>query len=351
MLRRCNLVASFFATLLCCAACAPSGQQTVPAPGALPQGIRAVGDKQTLLFVGGAQLSEYQLGSAKPLRTVKLHYLASAIAADRSGNVSVLESYGSGSTLIQVYRISDLTLLREITYGVPGSDLKTDQQGYLFVSAYGTLYVYTPGGARLIYRLRRFPAGPLAFDSSGNLYTGNAQVGRIVAIYAPTDMPGHLKFLRDIHHGVYAPVAFAFGPSDELFVANWPGGNPPLGKPRISVFAAGGSKPTRKIFDGLALPDSVAVDSTGRLYAANSNIYAAPPWRSWVSVYAPGGAQPIGTIAKGHGCFPRLAIDGSENLYVANCGEVDVYSPGGAKLLYKIPKPRDGARALAIGSL
>lgn len=351
MLHRRNLVATILATLLCGSGCSQLAHQTVPAvPGTFWQSSLLSSEKKPLLFVGGAELSEYQLGSSKALRSVKLHYFASAIALDRFGNVSVLENYGSGATLVQVYDARDLTLLREITYGVPASDLATDRDGYLYVSVDGSLYVYSRGGMRLSYHLRRFPAGPLAFDSSGKLYTGNAQVGRVIAIYAPTNIRGRVKFLRDIHHGVYAPVAFAFGPSDELFVANWPGGNPPLGRPSISVFAAGGSKPIRRTFEGLALPDSLAVDSKGRLYAANSNIYGVPPWHSWVSIYGPGDTHPIGKIARGHGCLPNLAIDESDNLYVANCGDVAVYSPGGAKLLYKIPKHMKGAVALAIGS-
>jgi hypothetical protein len=302
-----------------------------------------------LLFVGGAALSEYQLGSSKLLRSVKLRYIASAIAPDRLGNVSVLERYGSGSTLVQVYSARDLRLMREIAYGVPGSEVKTDQQGYLFVSAYGSLYVYTPGGAQLLYRLHHFPAGPLVFDTSGKLYAGNNQVGRVVAIYAPTGIPGHVKFLRDIHHGINSPVAFAFGPSDELFVANWPGGNPPLGRPSISAFLAGGSRPVRRIFKGLALPGSLAADSEGVVYAGNTNIYGAPPWHSWVSVYTPSEGKPVRKISEGHGCQPVLAIDGSDNLYVANCTKIAVYAPGGTKLLYKIPKHVSGAVTLAIG--
>jgi hypothetical protein len=333
MKNRRNLVAGMFAVLLCGAGCSSLRPDTVPAAqGTNSQTLPSSRDIGSFLYVGGGKLSKYDLGSSKPLRDVSAVYLAVKIDLDVLGNVFLLENFGSYTGQIFVFSAQDLTLQRELTFGQYLADVVADSQGYLYVSAYGHIWVYTPGGADLIVRIRA-PGGALAFDSSGNLYSG---AGHDLAVYAPTKAPGHLMFVRDIHDGIDAPSALAFGPSGELFVANSPYGG---GRSSVSVFAAGGSKPELRIFNGVSEPRSVAVDSSGILYVAN---------RAWVTVYAPGGTKPVRRIAKAR-YVGDLAIDASNNVYVADGKRVDVYAQGGTKLLYTIAKGINGADVLAIG--
>jgi hypothetical protein len=83
MLHRRNPIATILAALLCGSGCSQLAQQTVPAaPGSVWQASQLFSGKGPLLFVGGSELSEYQLGNSKALRSVKLHSIASAIALD-----------------------------------------------------------------------------------------------------------------------------------------------------------------------------------------------------------------------------------------------------------------------------
>jgi hypothetical protein len=299
------------------------------------------------LFVAGAKLSKYALGSSAPLETVKLPYIASTLIVDGLGNVYAAQNYGSFGTLIDVFSASNLTLLRKISSDGWVTDMATDSQGYLYVSLSGELWVYAPGSTRPMYRMRRSPGGWLAFDSAGNLYDAG---GNEVAIYAPTSEPGRVKLVGKIRRGLKSASAIAFAASGELYVASWPGCNPPCGRPFVSVFAAGGLKPVLRITRGLAEPRSLAVDSAGRLYVANSTVYGGHPERSWVTVYGPNDKAPLAKVAKAGAQVPRVALDGSNNLYVADGSDVLVYSPGGAKLLYRITRGLEQAEVLAIGS-
>jgi hypothetical protein len=187
----------------------------------------------------------------------------------------------------------------------------------------------------------------LGLDSSGNLYAND---GRAISVYAPTKQPGDIKFVRSIRQGIHSPDAFAFGPSDELFVANWPRCNPPCGRASVTVYESGASTPSRRITDGVTAPYRLAVDTTGRLYVANS------PFRplkdhGFISVYAPGGTQPVRLITKGIDNPLSLALDPVGNLYVANeRRSITVYNPGGDRLLRTIPKDTAHAQTLLFGS-
>ncbi len=115
----------------------------------------------------------------------------------------MLEGYGSGSTLLEVYRARDLAPLRDVS--APARDIATERQGYLFTSGYGGLYVFAPGGTRLVYRLHRFLGGPLAFDRSGKLHTLGVHE---VAIYAPT---AGTKLLYRISRGLDGEQGLTIG--------------------------------------------------------------------------------------------------------------------------------------------
>jgi sugar lactone lactonase YvrE len=225
--------------------------------------------------------------------------------------------------------------------------LVADRSGYLYGAGGKGVVVFAPGCTDVVNVIRpcAYSVAPLAFDQSGNLYAGNVGDDS-VCVYAPTQRPGHMKFVRKISQGINAPDGLAIGPSGELFVANY-------GTSSVSVFAAGGSKPMRQITNGIDSPAALAVDSKGRLYVINKP-YSPPSAAAWLSVYAPQGSQPVRKIA-GSNIYPTaVALDASDNLYVANAtgsgGSVAVYTPGGAKLVRTIRKGVYNPMALLIGS-
>ena len=351
MMNRRNLLVSILAASLCCGGCSLPPPETVPSTlGAAPETSPSTPGQTSFLYVGGGKLSKYKLGSSTPLRSVMLAYSAFAIALDRLGHVFVLENYGSCGGQVQVFSARDLRLLRTITAPVCLSGVAIDRQGYFyFTTCCQGLWVYAPGGTHLVNHMRRFANGALAFDSSGNLYADNLFS---VAIYAPTGVPGHLKFSGAIRKGVHWSDTLAFGPTGELLVVNTENCDAPCdrGPPSVTVFQPGEKTPTLRVTGDLRLPSSLAVDSVGRLYVANTTIAGAPPWHSWVSLYGPGATKPQREFARGHGSAAGLAVDASDNLYVANGQDVDVYAPGAPKLLYRISEGNDGAHVLAIGS-
>jgi hypothetical protein len=351
MFNRHNVLASMVAASLCCAGCSPPRFQTVPSPLApASETSRSTPGKSAFLYVGGGELGKYHLGSATPLRIASLANSAFAIVPDKSGHIFVLENYGSCGGQVQVFNARDLRLLRTVNASICLSGAAIDRRDYFYLATCCQgLRVYAPGGARLVNSVRRFGGGPLAFDSSGNLYED--ELFRI-AVYAPTNKPGHVKFSGDIRKGIHWSDDLAFGQTNSLFVANTEACNAPCdhGPPSIAVYEPGSSNPTLRVTGDLASPHSLAVDSRGRLYVANTTIAGAPPWHSWVSVYEPGDKRPARKIARGNGFSAQVAVDTSDNLYVANGSEVEVYAPGATRLLYRIDAKPYGALALAIGS-
>ena len=166
------------------------------------------------------------------------------------------------------------------------------------------------------------------------------------SVFVPTQKPGHMALSRSIRDGVDHPEALAVGPSGELFVANSPDCNPPCGKGSVTVYPPGSSKPMLRITDGVDAPFRLAVDSTGVLYVANTPLVRHIHPRGWISVYAPGGIRPMRKITDGVRGPIALALDPSDNLYVANAYDdsVTVYSPGGATLLYRLPRASASTR-------
>jgi DNA-binding beta-propeller fold protein YncE len=348
-------IARVLALSVSCSACSVGAlrpEAVSPGIGAQPGG--AARHQRLFLYVGGWDISKYALGSSQPLRTAENTDITAALALDRSGNLSAVEGYGSFSGQIQAYDARNLKLVRTIR-NTPSfsSQAVTDRSGYLFVADRGPIWVYAPGGRRLIYRIRHGAedAHALVFDASGNLYAGNRS--HLVNVFVPTQKPGHMALSRSIRDGVDHPQALAVSPAGDLFVANFLACNPPCGKGAITVYPPGGAKPILKITDGVEAPLRLALDSTGRLYVANASLGRQIHPRGWVSVYAPGASRPMRKIIDGVRGPIALALDPSDNLYVANAydGSVTVYSPGGATLLYRITKGISNyADALAIGA-
>lgn len=337
--------------------CACSNLRTVPlvapaASGAVNQQPTQPDKAGPYLYVAGTSLSQYALGSSKPLRSVPMSYGANAIAFDSYGRIFVTNGGGSYGT-IPVLDARNLTLLRTIG----GSDsiyVATNRAGYVYASNCGRgIDLFTPGGVKWLHPIFRriSKACALAFNSTDDLFVINAGA---VTVFAPAKEPGHVNFLRRLTAGVNRPRALTIGPLNELYVANCPSCGPRKEGRQdafVSVFAPGASKPRRILTGALAGPSALAVDRSGRVYVACSpfsNRRGVEP--GWVTVFAPGATHPLRKITEKIDAPSSLAFDPSGNLYVANSygASVTVYSPSGL-LLRTITDGAAFARAVAIG--
>jgi DNA-binding beta-propeller fold protein YncE len=349
--------AALVVALFCSTACSPLSPRsgTVPAAPAyvLRADVRAKPAGPFLYVAGYPRLSKYALGSSKPLRSIVNYYCceSATLAFDLHGHLCIANGNPSGAQVYE-YDPRTLKLLRTLNGVGTFLALVADRSGYLYAStADPWVYVYAPGCTQRVHVIRTCPhRGPfgsqgLVFDPSGDLYVGNgANVGP-VCVYAPTQRPGHMKFVRAISEGIDYPGPLAMGPSGELFVANEGGA-----RAFITVYAAGGSKPVRKITEGIKDPRALAVDSEGRLYVANDPNRGSGPF-GWISAYAPGASQPARKVKVYNPT--ALALDPSGNLYVINGSQhssVLVYSPGAAKLLRKITAGLGEPNGLIVGS-
>lgn len=312
--------------------------------------------REPRLYVGGSNISEYLLGHTHPLRSVPA-YVATpkGMAVDSLGNLFAIVASGSDE-LLQIYNAR--TLKMRPGYLPYGGAIAIDANSYVYLRDYDSITVLTPGGAHKLRVMRKkvqYP-GPMAFDRFGKLYAGDFSG---ITVFAPTGRPGYMSYERRITKGIASPRALAFGPSDELFVANCrrcPYSQPGTRKDWISVYARNGSTPVRRFYDGadgLKQPIALAVDSKGRLYVANYSFGKTGGERGGeVAVYAADSSNRIKTITQGVDAPLALAIDPSDNLYVANWfgGTVTVYSPGGAQLLQTIKDGAGAAQALLISA-
>jgi sugar lactone lactonase YvrE len=289
------------------------------------------------LYVAGQKISMYALGSSEPLHSTKANYYVfnAAIALDSHG---ILCEADGDPSYQAIYAYDARTLKLEGGYVGDGvGPLVAGPSGYVY-GTNGGVYtlVYAPSCTHRVGAIQGCECGPLVFDRSGNLYAGSGGI----KIYAPTHKTWHMAYVRSIRDGIDGPVALAIGPSAQLFVAN-------SGDSTVRVFPLSGSRPVQTIKDGISSPVALALDSKGRLYVANEPQSAA----GWVSVYAPGRTRPIREIGKYPNFFPSaLAIDPSDNLYVGIRSAVNVYAPGGTKLLRTITDGVDGTNSLLIAS-
>jgi sugar lactone lactonase YvrE len=297
-------------------------------------------------------LSKYALGSSKPLRSIVNYNCceSATLAFDLHGHLCIANGNLSAA---QVYEYDPRTLKLLQTLNGAGSfpSLVADHSGYLYASTGGLgVYVYAPGCTKLVHIIRTPNRGPFAsqglvFDRSGDLYVSSTTTVRPVCVYAPTQQPGHMKFVRAISEGIDHPGPLASGRSGELFVANEGGASG-----FITVYAPGGSRPVRKITEGIKDPRTLAVDSKGRLYVANDPNRGSGPF-GWVSVYAPGSSLPVRKV-KIYSPI-ALALDPSGNVYVIDSSphtSVLVYSPGATKLVRRITAGVGIANGLIVGS-
>jgi hypothetical protein len=335
-------IASLAALLLCCAQCAGAG---APSQAVLPGAASLT--RQPFLYVGGAELSQYALGSSKPLHTVNLSLGASAIALDGRGNL-FLANGGISEGYIAVYDAQSLELLRseELT---DDTFLAVGRRGYLYATNCGDgIDVFTPGGMKYDYsRYLRDGACAMAVDQDDNLFVAG---GNSVAVFAPAQRSGLITLVRRIKSGINGPLALTIAPSGELFVLNCPRCRYHHGQPYVSVYEPGSSSPARIVTGEISQPAALAVDSKGTLYVASAPVGFKEHNSGCVTVYSAGATKPLRKIVAGIDRPLALVLDSSDRLYVADGGksEVTVYSAGGAKLLQTITDGIRVAEALAI---
>lgn len=346
--RRNAWVLGIVTALFTCAGCSagPLRSDSPAAPPALAQPGTSGGP---YLYVGGLKISQYALGSTKPLRTIDLQgpYEVIALATDSSGHLFAEYGNPTSGGVIVVY--DALTLAQD--YVIPNTagwgSIALDSKGSLYYCFGDPVLVYPPGHTKQLYEIRSHAhdAHGLAFDPSGDLYTDG---GRVVSAFAPDGPNGRMKWMRSFSDGVEDSDKLAFAPNGDLYVADFPDCNPPCGKPSVNVYPPGASKPSLTIKSGIEAPAALAIDSKERLYVADEPLSN----RGKVVVYDPGGVRPIRTIKDGVNRPVALDFDPSGNLYVANedGNSVSVYSPGGAKLLRTITKGIRIAASMTIGS-
>lgn len=298
------------------------------------------------LYVGGLKISEYTLGSTKPLLTVNAQYDdVIALVTDSFGHLFAEYGNPTSGAFIDVLNARTLTRRGVIPNTAGWGAIAVDSRDNLYYCFGDPVWVYPPGYTQPLYKIKRNArdVNNLAFDASGDLFTDG---GDRISEFAPNGPDGRMKWVRSFRDGVHNSDALAFGPNGNLYVADYTLCNPPCGRSFVEVYPPGASQPSLTIEDGIEAPVALAIDSDNMLYVAERPYRGAHPR---VEVYAPGGTKPIRTI-KGRMDEPHaLAVDPSNNLYVANANSVNVYSPGGAKLLYKITKGIRFAGALAIG--
>jgi len=309
-----------------------------------------------LLYAGDLfdQISQYRLGSSKPVRSIQAVTQAYALATDSLGNLFAANGqvdYGE----VDVYSAENLGLLRRIQYLSSPVSLATDRHNYLYIANDSGILVYAPGGTKLVHVMRRGTACALAFDQAGDLYAANGN-GRSVGVYGPTKTPGQMKFKDNITDGVKFPYTLTISSSGDLFVANWGrSAHSKSGNRRdsVSVYSLKNLSLERVITDGILRPFALAVDSAGRLYVGNHPLgrrQRPPP--GWVSVYSAGSTRPLRKITQGIDWPVSLAVDSSDDLYVAdqNGNAITVYGSAGAKLVRTITRDVRGPESLLIAS-
>lgn len=335
-------IASLAALLLCCVQCAGAG-----APDRAVLSDAASLTQQPFLYVGGAKLSQYALGSSKPLHTLNLSLGASAIALDGRGNLFVANG-GASEGYVAVYDAQSLKLLRseELT---DDTFLAVGRRGYLYATNCGDgINVFSPGGLKYDYtRYMRSGACAMAVDGEDNLFVAG---GNSIVVFAPAKRPGRITLVRRIKSGIDGPLALTFAPSGELFVLNCPRCRYHHAQPYVSVYKPGSSSPARIVTGDISQAAALAVDSTGLLYVASAPLSRFDRNPGWVTVYAPGATKPLRKIVAGIDRPAGLALDSSDRLYVADGGKsaVTVYSAGGTKLLQTITDGIRVAETLAI---
>jgi sugar lactone lactonase YvrE len=298
-----------------------------------------------VLFVGSAfpRISQYAVGSAKPLRSVKAPDGAVSLALDSAGELFAANgnpSYGA----ISVYSAHSLQLIRTFESAAPQS-LAVDENGYLYVANCGDgIDVYAPGGERYAGEIRRGVDGActLGFGPDQRLYVVNSGS---IGIYRQTGSPGKLRFVKNLRQELKAPRSLTFDANGDLYVGSCPSCNHNGAKDFVTIYETKHLKPLTKILAGIESPDLMAVDSTRTLYVANHKPYKY----AWISAYAKGATRPKFKVTRGINGPESIVVDAGDYLYVANTygNCVTVYDPRG-RLVRTVTKGLHDPTALLV---
>jgi sugar lactone lactonase YvrE len=319
---------------------APQGQSLPLAPSASQPAHVATGP---FLYVGGQMLSQYKLGSSKPLHSVQGTdgEAFGLLTLDSAGYLITRETI----SLIPIFDANTLQKLYT-AYGDYTESLAVNRSNDIYGANCGDgISVYSPVGKGKGFVRRQNGVCTIAFDRAGKLYA--AEGYNQIAIYAVEQRPAHVRLLRSIYSGITGPDALAFSRSGDLFVSNYPVYS---GNGTVTVYGPNGSSPKRTLTDELNLPMAIAVDSKGTLYVANDPETYRRGHDGWVTVFAPGSDKAVRKIIDGINAPVSLATDSADNLYVANgyASTVTVYNSGGT-LIRTIKEGVKNPDSLVIG--
>ena len=210
----------------------------------------------------------------------------------------------------------------------------------------------------------------MAFDSTGNLYAGNALSGPYIEKFSPNgtdlghfasgsilnlptglafDSVGNLYVANEngpnverfsssgIDVGAFGsalsgPFSIAFDGAGNLYVAN--GTRQTIDDFSIEKFSPTGADLGLFVSSGLSLPAQILFDHAGNLYVQNTliGIIGISATKSWIEKFSPSGTD-LGVFANTGSVFPsNLAFDGAGNLYASIGSTIEKYSPEGIDL-------------------
>jgi hypothetical protein len=256
------------------------------------------GDGKLYVVNGWSQITVYERGSGRPVRTLTGYNWLVGVATDAQSNLYAIDCASC-----------EINGAAPTPNAHPGT--KDDR-----------IDVYSPGGTQLLRAIGRGVRAPhaIAFDSHGNLYVvnGSAEYHYLrpsVSVYEPgADSP----FRRITTGGLKTPRLLAIDGSDNVFVNS--------GSGSVLEYAAGSDKVLRTITDGISSVDALALDATGTLYVSNASQL---PSHGWISVYPPGATHEDYRITDRVNEPGPLLLDQTDDLYAAEdsySGHVRIYA-------------------------
>lgn len=258
---------------------------------------------------------------------------------------------------IQTLFVSTGTSIDEVTLGgtvstfVSGlgdqpQGMAFDLSGNLFTGTFatGVINKITPGGSVSTFATGVNQTVGLAFDSSGNLYQSDYTTGGVNEI-SPAGVVSSFNSTTQVYGGL------AFDSSGNLYVSNV--GGIPFSIDVVKI-TPGGVASQFATGAGIGAPTGLVFDTSGNLYEADGT--------GVINMITPGGV--VSTFATGVGTNPNgLVMDSSGNLYEGdnNTGSIFMITPGGVvSVLASVPGivdltigdvPEPGSIALLVGGL
>jgi len=209
----------------------------------------------------------------------------------------------------------------------PG-DLAFDSTGNLFVVDYeighihnhATIYKYSQNGSPVTFASGLSVPLYLAVDKAGALFVADYEQG-VIYKYKPTG--SRAKFASELYH----PVAMAFNRAGNLFVVDGSIGNIYQGS--IYEYKPDGSRGTFAVLEPFDRPADLAFDTKGNLVMADldGNIYK----------YDPHGVRT--TFGSVPNSAQSLAVDNAGNLFVVDGNAIYKFTPQGGKSMFAKGQP------------